>query len=147
MRIRDFQPSDLSRLSEIDQLCFPPGVAYLREELASFIAHRSSKTWVAEENGRIVGFVVAGREPTRVGHIVTIDVLEGSRRQGVGAELMSIAESWARKAKLQLMYLETADNNLAAQKFYEARGYRKVDKVDGYYTNGQAAWVMVKRLK
>jgi len=146
MRLRDFQPSDLSRLSEIDQACFPPGIAYSREELAGFIAHRSSRTWVAEEDGRIVGFVVAGRQPVRVGHIITIDILEDFRRRGIGKELMSIAESWARKARLELMYLETAEDNLAAQKFYEARGYRKVEKVEQYYSNGQAAWVMVKRL-
>ena len=146
MHIRDFQPSDLPRLSEIDQLCFPAGIAYLHEELAGFIAHRSSRTWVVEENGKIAGFVVASREPTRVGHIITIDVLEDYRRQGAGTRLMNVAEDWARKAGLQLIYLETAEDNLEAQKFYEARGYRKVDKVERYYNNGQTAWIMVKRL-
>lgn len=147
MRIRDFQPSDLPRLSEIDQSCFPPRIAYSREELGRFIAHRSSRTWVAEDDDRIVGFVVAGRQPVRVGHIITIDILEGYRRRGVGSELMSVAENWARKAKLELMYLETAEDNLSAQKFYEGRGYRKVEKVEQYYGNGLAAWVMVKRLR
>lgn len=147
MRIRDFQPSDLPRLSEIDQACFPAGVAYSREELAGFIAHRSSRTWVAEENGQIIGFLVANRQPARVGHIITIDILEGSRRQGAGTELMGVAEKWARKANVQIIYLETAEDNLAAQAFYEGRSYRKVEKIDRYYSNGQAAWVMVKHLK
>lgn len=148
MRIRDFQPSDLPTLSKIDQACFPSGISYSREELAGFIAHRSARTWIAEEDeDLIVGFVVASREPVRVGHIITIDVLDGYRRQGAGTELMKVAENWARKARLQIIYLETAEDNLAAQKFYEARGYRKVDKVERYYNNGQAAWVMVKHLK
>ena len=59
---------------------------------------------------------------------------------------MNVAEKWARKAKLQIIYLETAEDNLAAQSFYEARGYRKVELVDRYYSDGQAAWVMVKNL-
>jgi ribosomal-protein-alanine N-acetyltransferase len=147
MRIRDFQPADLPVLSKIDQTCFPPGISYSREELAGFIAHRSARTWVAENKGSIVGFLVAYREPARVGHIITIDVLEGSRRQGTGTRLMTIAEEWARKVRLQILYLETAEDNLAAQSFYEARGYRKADKVEQYYSNGQAAWVMVKHLK
>lgn len=147
MSIRDFQPADLPPLSEIDRKCFPPGVSYSREELAAFIAHRPARTWVAEDEGSIVGFVVANREPVRVGHIITIDVLEGSRRQGTGTGLMEVAEDWARKAGLQLIYLETAEENLAAHCFYEARGYRKVDKVERYYNNGQSAWVMVKHLK
>lgn len=147
MRIRDFQPADLRVLSEIDQKCFPPGVSYSQEELAAFIAHRSARTWVAEDEGVIVGFVVASREPARVGHIITIDVVEDSRRKGTGSGLMKVAEDWSRKAGLQLIYLETAEDNLAAHRFYEARGYRKVDKVERYYSNGQAAWVMVKHLE
>lgn len=147
MPIREFRPADLPTLSEIDQKCFPPGVSYSRQELAAYIAHRSARTWVAEDQGSIVGFVVASRDPVRVGHIITIDVLEGFRRQGTGTRLMDVAEDWARKAGLQLIYLETAEDNLAAHRFYEARGYRKVDKVERYYGNGQAAWVMVKHLE
>ena len=147
MRIRDFQPADLPTLSKIDQKCFPPDISYSREELAAFIAHRTARTWVAEYKGAILGFVVANREPARVGHIITIDVLEGSRRQGTGTALMKVAEDWARKAGLQLIYLETAEDNLAAHSFYEGRGYRKVDKVERYYNNGLAAWVMVKHLE
>lgn len=102
---------------------------------------------MAEVEGSIVGFVVANREPPRIGHIITIDVVGNCQRQGVGRELMNAAENWARKARLRIMYLETAEDNLAAQNFYEARGYRKVDKVERYYNNGQAAWVMIKHLE
>jgi [ribosomal protein S18]-alanine N-acetyltransferase len=147
MIVRRFQPSDLPTLSQIDQSCFPPGIAYLPQELADYISHRSSKTWVAEESGKVVGFVVANRQPAGVGHIITIDVIDGWRQRGVGSALMEVAEGWARKSKLDLMYLETAENNAGAQEFYEARGYRKVDKVDRYYSNSLAAWVMVKRLR
>jgi len=147
MIVRRFEPSDLPTLCEIDQSCFSPSIAYSREELASFISHRSSMTWIAEEDGKVVGFVVGSREAGRVGHIITIDVLDAWRRRGVGAALMEVAENWARKAKLELMVLETAEDNLSAQRFYEARGYRKVDKVDRYYSSELAAWVMVKRLK
>ena len=147
MRIRAFKPADLPTLSEIDQKCFPPGVSYSKDVLAAFIAHRSSRTWVAEHEGSIAGFLIADREPVRIGHITTIDVLEGFRRRRTGTELMDVAENWARKAGLRLIYLETAEDNLAAQAFYEGRGYQKVDKVEGYYSNGQAAWVMVKHLK
>lgn len=46
-----------------------------------------------------------------------------------------------------MIYLETAEDNLIAQRFYQARGYAKVQRVEGYYANGQAAWVMAKTLK
>ncbi|HUZ45113.1 MAG TPA: GNAT family N-acetyltransferase [Terriglobia bacterium] len=147
MIVRLFEPSDLPTLCEIDQSCFSQEIAYSREELRSFISHRSSMTWIAEADGKVVGFVVANSEPAHVGHIITIDVLDAWRQRGVGTLLMEVAEDWARKTKVQLMCLETAEDNLGAQTFYENRGYRKADKVDRYYSNELAAWVMVKRLK
>jgi ribosomal-protein-alanine N-acetyltransferase len=101
---------------------------------------------VAEEANEIVGFLIAHREPRQILHIVTIDVVQAWRRQGVGSVLMDAAEQWACDHRLRLIALETAQDNLAAQRFYESRGYRKVEIVERYYTDGTAAWVMVKDL-
>jgi ribosomal-protein-alanine N-acetyltransferase len=146
MRLRAYRRSDFQTLYEMDQSCFPPGVSYSRQELEQFINHRGSKTWVAEEGGAIAGFLIADREPARVGHIVTIDVVAEFRRRGVGTKLMDAGEDWARRQGLELVYLETAQDNKAAQAFYEARGYGKYEKIDRYYADGTAAWVMVKWL-
>ena len=147
MKIRAYHPADFQTLYEMDQSCFPPGISYSREELQRFINHRGSKTWVAEEGEAIAGFLIADREPGRVGHIVTIDVGATFRRRGVGTELMDAGEGWAQRLGLELIYLETAEDNKSAQVFYEARGYTKYEKVDRYYSDGTAAWVMVKWLK
>jgi ribosomal-protein-alanine N-acetyltransferase len=146
MRLRSFRPADLQTLYEIDQACFAPGISYTREELAAFIGRRGSQTWVAEEAGEIVGFVIAQREPRKILHLVTIDVLKAWRRRGVGSLLMEAAEQWARDQKLRMIGLETAWDNLPAQRFYRLRGYRKVSEIERYYSDGSAAWVMVKEL-
>ncbi len=147
MQLRSFRPSDFETLFRIDQACFPRGISYSRAELASYIAQPVSKTWVAEEGGAVVGFTVADRQPKQVGHIITVDVVEASRRRGVGNALMDAAEDWARSQGLRLVYLETAEDNRNAQQFYQARGYEKVRKIEHYYSNGTAAWIMVKRLR
>ena len=144
MDLRAFRSVDLETLYKIDQACFPPGISYTREELRRFIGHRRSRTWVAEESGEVVGFLVADRQPQKVEHIVTVDVVEGWRRRGVGTLLMDAAENWAREEDLQFIYLETAETNTAAQRFYEARGYRRVERVEDYYSDGTPAWVMLK---
>jgi ribosomal-protein-alanine N-acetyltransferase len=147
MNLRPFRRADLDTLYEIDQACFPPGVSYGRCELAGFIAARGSRTWIAEEGGQIIGFLIADRAGPRVAHIITIDVRATHRRRGAGRILMDAAEAWAREQKLELIYLETAEDNLVAQRFYQARRYTKVERVERYYANGQAAWVMAKRLR
>jgi ribosomal-protein-alanine N-acetyltransferase len=146
MRLRPFRPGDLQTLYEIDQACFVPGISYTREELAAFIGHRHSQTWVAEEAGEIAGFLIAQREPRKILHIVTIDVLKIWRRRRVGSLLMDAAEQWAGDQGLRLIGLETAQDNLVAQRFYAARGYRKVNEIEHYYGDGTTAWVLVKEL-
>ena len=111
-----------------------------------FITHRDSRTWVAEAGDDTIGFLIACRESEDIAHIVTIDVVASSRRQGVGRALMNAAEEWAAAERVKFLYLETAEDNVLAQRFYKARGYSEVDKIDGYYSNGAAAWVMAKTL-
>ncbi len=147
MEYRAYRPGDLTTLYEIDQKCFPPGIAYSMEEMAGFVRHRGSRTWVAEEDGEIAGFLIASRQPASEGHIITIDVLEPWRRRGVGRALMEIAEKWARETGIKRLSLETAMDNLTAQGFYEALGYRKIDQVANYYGPGRDAWIMSKPLK
>lgn len=146
MRIRNYRPSDLQTLYKIDQACFPPGIAYPMSELVHFITQRGSRTWVAEAGDDIIGFLIATLEAEDTAHIVTIDVVASSRRKGVGRTLMDAAENWAKERRANILYLETAEDNLIAQRFYQARGYFKVEKIDGYYSSGGAAWVMAKRL-
>lgn len=144
--ILPFHSSDLDTLYAIDQQCFPPGISYSRAELSRFIHHRQAKTWVARSDNIIVGFLIFGCEPQKVGHIVTIDVIESRRGAGAGTALMETTEAWAVRRGMRLIYLETAEDNRAAQIFYSARGYVKVEEIAHYYPNGQTAWVMVKWL-
>jgi ribosomal-protein-alanine N-acetyltransferase len=148
MQLRPFRPSDLPTLYEIDQACFAPGISYSKRELEGFIRHRESMTWVAEEGKETVGFLIANRHPTMLlGRVITLDVVEAWRRRGVGNALMDAVEGWARRRGFISLSLETAENNLTAQAFYERRGYVKYDKLDHYYHDGTAAFTMIKRLK
>lgn len=153
MPLRDYKPSDLKSLHAIDTACFPPGISYTLEELRSFITTRTAKTWVAEENGEAVGFLVAHKTANMKKlaklaetHIVTLDVIEQARRRGVGGALMDAAENWARVQGCRVISLETAEDNHAAQAFYRKRGYEKTDIVENYYEDGASAWVMTKRI-
>lgn len=46
--LRPYRPADFDRLWEIDQLCFPSGIAYNQMELSGFILRRNAITLVAE---------------------------------------------------------------------------------------------------
>ncbi len=46
--IRDYRAADFDRLWQIDQLCFPEGIAYTQMDLTGFIMKRNAITLVAE---------------------------------------------------------------------------------------------------
>jgi ribosomal-protein-alanine N-acetyltransferase len=149
--IREFNSDDFDTLWHIDQQCFPAGIAYSRRELAGFIALRGSMTLVAEsESGsassQIVGFIVAKVARKVLGHVVTIDVIAGERRSGVGSLLLSAVEKRLQQAGCRGMVLETAVDNRGALNFYKRHGYDVIKTVPRYYSNGVDAFVLQKTL-
>ena len=148
--LREFRPSDLDALYELDQVCFEPGIAYSRDEISGYVRRPGAKTWVAEDvqsPGMVAGFVIAHCGRQRQGHIITLDVAPAWRRHGLGSRLMDTAEGWMRDRSADLVSLETAEDNLRAQAFYLQRGYIKLRRIEHYYGTGAAAWLMAKPLR
>jgi ribosomal-protein-alanine N-acetyltransferase len=146
-RLRDYSPSDLESLYEIDQACYARGIAYSRRMLRWYLNQRGSLCIVAQGMGeaQIIGFLIAdhcGEE----GYIVTIDVLAGNRRSGVGTALLQETET--RMAKLGVRYIElqTATNNEAGVAFWQRHGYRQFGISPGYYLGRIDAYEMKKDL-
>ena len=144
--IRDFKPEDFDPLWSLDQECFPPGIAYSRQELKVYVRHKGSFTLVADdaEDGKIAGFIVAHQGPT--GHIITIDVIEAARRSGVGSMLLRAAEDKLRAAGSKAVGLETAVDNISALSFYKRHAYSVIKTWPRYYSNGVDALVLKKEL-
>jgi ribosomal-protein-alanine N-acetyltransferase len=154
--IRDFKPGDFELLWRLDQECFPPGIAYSKQELKVYVRHRGSFTLVAghdaaehgaandAKDGTIAGFIVAHSGPT--GHIITIDVRASERRSGVGSLLLRAAESRLQAAGSRAVGLETAVDNASALSFYKRHGYSVIRTWPRYYSNGVDALVMKKDL-
>ena len=152
--IRDFKTEDFEILWRMDQECFPPGIAYSRQELKVYVRNRRSFTLVAVEvadgtgedgnEEKIAGFIVTHGGAT--GHIITIDVAPWARRSGVGSLLLRAAEERLCAAGSQAVGLETAVDNLSALSFYKGHGYSVIKTWPRYYSNGVDALVMEKEL-
>ena len=150
--IRDYRATDFDRLWRIDQLCFPPGIAYTQMDLTGFVTRRKSITLVAEFAsgsefvGMIAGFAVA--QPIRnIGRILTLDILPEARRSGLGSHLMEQCENRLRAAGCQQIFLETAVDNDAAIALYRKLGYAVLRTLPLYYpTHALDAFLMGKQL-
>lgn len=167
--VRDSRPADFETLWSIDQTCFPAGISYSRTELQFYMRRKGAFALVAISEGpsnldddprklyaghpnkpsldnSIAGFIVA--EPGRTsGHIITIDVVAGARRFGVGSLLLRAAEDRLRRDQCCSVGLETAVDNLAALAFYKRHGYSVIRTFPRYYSNGVDALVLEKDLQ
>jgi [ribosomal protein S18]-alanine N-acetyltransferase len=142
--IRDFKPEDFETLWQIDQKCFPPGIAYSRPELKTYIRHRGAITLLAIDGDRIGGFIVAHGGVT--GHVITIDVVASARRAGAGSLLLRTVEDRLQAAGSRAVGLETAVDNISALAFYKRHGYHVIRTWPRYYSNGVDALVLKKDL-
>jgi ribosomal protein S18 acetylase RimI-like enzyme len=88
--------------------------------------------FVAEQDGRVVGYIYAGVEPLswkelrdRAGFLHDLVVVEGARRGGVATALLTAAIEWLVTLNVPRVMLWTAQQNTAAQELFEKLGFRR----------------------
>ena len=143
--LRPYRPADLETLYQIDQACFPKGIAYGHAELSIYLDSPGAHCLLAEVAGTIAGFILTERS-RRVAHIITLDVLQGHRRQKIGSLLLAAAEQDAASHGATRIVLETATTNQAAIAFWHKHRYREFGTAENYYGLGLDAFEMRKRL-
>jgi len=78
------------------------------------------------------------------GYVRLLVVGRGYTGLGIGSRLMDAAEAHIFRAAPDVFLLVNTENH-GAQRFYEARGYRRVGRLDGYAAPGLDEYVYRKR--
>jgi [ribosomal protein S18]-alanine N-acetyltransferase len=156
IHLRDATANDLNALHALDQVCYPPGIAYSKSEMRYYLRRPGAVSILAEDtpdpttqSPRLLGFAIA--EPLRygkaiAGHVITIDVAPSARRQRIGTILMDALENRLAAAGVTLLRLEVAVDNQPAQTFYTQRGFTPRETIRNYYQGTLDALVMEKAL-
>ena len=143
--IRSYAPPDFPALYKLDQKCFPPGISYSKMTLRYFLSQPSAECVVAEDAGKIIGFILTEENPP-LAHIITLDVDAAHRRQALGSRLLSESESNLSLRGVTTVLIETATTNDAAIAFWRSHGYRIEAVLKNYYPGCVDAYEMRKRL-
>lgn len=135
--IREIQPQDNSAVEAVIRSCLiefganHAGTAWADPDLGRFSEIYNSpgnRYWVAEdETGKIVGGTGIGRLTDTVCELQKMYCLPQARGTGIARDLMEQALQYA-KGHYTHCYLETLDNMVAAQRFYEKHGFVRTDK-------------------
>lgn len=150
--LRKFTPSDLERVVYINRTCLPENYSnYFFLDLYE----RFPETFiVAEENGEVVGYIMCRIETglpnfglggfIKKGHIVSIAVLPGYRRKGIGQALICKAIEGMRRYNAKQCFLEVRVSNIPAISLYKKMGFEISRVIRGYYADGEDAYLMVR---
>jgi len=125
-------------LAAIDELkrtrLMPQYGEYFTQKLLENIHRNKGLIYVAEHEGRIVGFIggIILRQskadlleciPSRDGRIIELFVDAQYRGQNIGTMLMEKMEDYFRKAECDLIKVEVFAPNVDAYRFYRKLGY------------------------
>jgi GNAT superfamily N-acetyltransferase len=130
--VRDAREDELDAVLAMYEWLFdPPGTrpeSWSRERawgsLSDAVRSERAAVFVAEQDQRLIGFCTAylDLDSVRFGPRCWVEDLAvdpGRRSEGVGAELLAQARSWARAAGATHLELDTAESRGDAQRFYE----------------------------
>lgn len=156
IRIRPATENDIDYVIAINIECLPEHypLSFWLEHLNKY----GDVFYVAEVNDKVVGYVLTRVEEgesffypnkkVKKGHIVSIAVREGYRRRGIATYLLSaVLSTLGYSYDASEVYLEVRTSNTPAIKLYEKLGFVVIKKIDGYYLDGEDAYLMAKKLK
>jgi len=152
--IRKFVPNDLQAIMQINRVCLP-------ENYTDFffidLHQRYPETFIiAEENSKYLGYIMCRIEIglsniglgglTRKGHIVSIAVMPQARRRGVAQAVINRAIEGMKYYKAKQAFLEVRVTNEPAISLYKKLDFEISRTINGYYSDGEDAYVMTKKL-
>ena len=101
---------------------------------------------VAVEDRKFIGFAVGTITYEEKGKIILIGVDKDYRNKGIGSKLLKRLLLIFSLKGINEVELEVRVSNSNAIKFYEKRGFKKKERMRGYYEDGEDAYIMVKSL-
>lgn len=158
--IRKAEERDLPAVIYINRSELPENYPYSFFEYV--LRNNPTLFYVADVNGKIVGYVMAQLEEGgryilltsmpeifkegKVVHLLSIAVLKDYQGRGIGSLLLQRIIESARKLGARRIYLEVRVSNERAQRLYKKFGFRVFARLSTYYMDGEDAYLMVKDL-
>ncbi|MDY6775555.1 MAG: ribosomal protein S18-alanine N-acetyltransferase [Halobacteria archaeon] len=142
--VRTARPHDIDDLIRLEHDCFESPNPRLLIRLCG----SSDGLLVYETDGDddVVGYILAVPVGRRDARVLSFCVDESNRREGYGRTLMLEAVRRLRDKGFERLSLEVRVSNSPAIELYESFGFVRTGRQDGYYEDGEDAYVMEKSL-
>ncbi len=130
MKIRPMRQEDVGAVALLaTELGYPSTALDLLCRMKGILNDDQHCVLVAEVDGHVIGWVHVALRRTLVSpahaEVAGLIVARESRGNGIGAALMTNAESWVRERGLELLRLRSRSDRIDAHRFYERIGYQR----------------------
>ena len=125
LTIRPFVIEDYDAVYALWMSCKNMGFNNLddsREGIERFLRRNPATSFVAEDDGRLVGVILAGHDGRR-GYIYHMSVSEDQRRKGMGSKLVESALKALKAEGINKVALLVFHRNKAGNAFWEKQGF------------------------
>jgi [ribosomal protein S18]-alanine N-acetyltransferase len=142
-RIIPFEPSDLDRMMEIENVSFTP--PWTRKSYEDLSVLDTVEIWVAKIGDELVGYMLVQRIKDEM-ELHTFAVAPERRRRNIGRKLLNHLCELAKEHRIVKVFLQVRPSNESARAIYSEFGFEALGVRHGYYTDGEDAFVLVKML-
>jgi ribosomal-protein-alanine N-acetyltransferase len=118
---------DMDQIAAIHNACFPRG--WTADAIREMLAVKGTVAFVAQDGS---GFALLRRIGDEA-EVLTVCVLSGHRRRGVGRALVHAFRAWSELQGAGSIFLEVSERNEAARKLYEHNGFSIISRRREYY--------------
>ena len=137
---------DLEALVRLEESAFSID-RFSRRSFRYLLSKANAETLLAEIDGNAVGYaMLLFNVGTSLARLYSIAVLPEYQGQGLGSELLNLAEEKAREHDCIGLRLEVRSDNGNAIGIYEKHGYKRIGSAKNYYEDGMDAVRMEKNL-
>jgi ribosomal-protein-alanine N-acetyltransferase len=145
--IHPLTDKNLSEVLRLNVRCFRNGENYTKHTFNYLLSEPRNLSYrIVNSAGEMVGFVFVLVNEDGSAHLTTIGVAPEHRRRRLASRLLTHLENALRTRGILSIVLEVRVSNSSAQHLYREAGYNVVQRLAGYYNNGEDCFLMMKSL-
>jgi ribosomal-protein-alanine N-acetyltransferase len=130
MYIREMLDKDVPMIAELEKISY--SMPWSETSFYSEVYNRCSITRVAEDDGRLVGYICVKQVADEC-HLLNMTVHPDYRQRGIATTLYTDVLKDVKEGGCRFMFLEVRESNSSAIKLYEKFNFRTIGIRRNYY--------------
>jgi len=145
--IKPLTEKNIKEVLKLNFRCFQNGENYTKHTFLYLLNEPGILSYqIVTEHDEMAAFAFVMVTESGMGHLTTIGVAPEHRRRNLARKLLEHLETALTKRDIYTMMLEVRVGNTDAQNLYLRSGYAVTQRIENYYHNGEACFLMFKSL-